>query len=152
MLAAYLGEAGHSAFQIGAIITATLLGSALLTLLVGVMGHRVMRRRLLFASTALMLFTGRGFAFARHFWTLLVVGVIGTLNPSGGDVSVFLPTEHSLLSESVAGGQSTALFARYNLSGIFAVAVGSLFAGTPLLVANAFGAPLVEVQRYSFLV
>ena len=152
MLAAYLRESGYSAFEIGAIITGTLLGSALLTLLVGLMGHRLSRRSLLFASAGLMLFTGAGFALATNFWTLLVVGVIGTLNPSGGDVSVFLPTEQSLLSEAVAPLDRTSLFARYNLGGIFAVAIGSLCAGVPVAIARLAGWPLVEVQRASFLV
>ena len=35
--------------------------------------------------------TGIGFATFIWFWPLLVVAVVGTLNPSAGDVSVFLP-------------------------------------------------------------
>src|SRR2546421_515054 len=67
MLASYLHNAGYSAFEISAIVTGTLLGSALLTLLVGLGGYRFSRRRLLFASAGLMLFTGTGFALATNF-------------------------------------------------------------------------------------
>ncbi|MSQ31415.1 MAG: MFS transporter, partial [Dehalococcoidia bacterium] len=94
---------------------------------------------------------GVGFMLATSFWVLLAVAVIGTLNPSGGDVSVFLPTEQSLLSETVEARDRTALFARYNLGGQFASALGALAAGVPVAVAAAVGWRLVEVQRVSFL-
>ena len=151
MLASYLVGSGYSPFEISMVVTGTLLGSALLTLAVGLLGYRLSRRHLLFASAGLMLFTGVGFMLATSFWALLVVAVIGTLNPSGGDVSVFLPTEQSLLSETVEARDRTALFARYNLGGQFASALGALAAGVPVAVAAAVGWRLVEVQRVSFL-
>jgi predicted MFS family arabinose efflux permease len=152
MLASYLHGRGFTAFEISAIVTGTLLGSAVLTLAVGLLGHRLSRRRLLFASTALMLATGVGFAVATDFWVLLVVAVVGTMNPTAGDVSVFLPTEQSLLSEAGADRDRTSLFARYNLGGIFAAALGSLVVGVPVAVARLADWPLVEVQRASFLI
>ena len=151
MLASYLVGSGYDPFQISVIVTGTLLGSALLTLAVGLLGYRLSRRHLLFVSAGLMLFTGVGFMLATTFWMLLLVAVIGTLNPSGGDVSVFLPTEQSLLSETVEAKDRTALFARYNLGGQFASALGALAAGVPVAIAAAIGWRLVEVQRVSFL-
>ena len=49
--------------------------------------------------------TGLGFAFVTAFWPLLVIAVVGTLNPSSGDVSVFLPLEHAVLSR-LAGDEA----------------------------------------------
>ncbi|MGE3857467.1 MAG: hypothetical protein AB7G21_10985, partial [Dehalococcoidia bacterium] len=69
MLASYLVGRGFTPFEISAIVTGTLLGSAALTLAVGLLGYRLSRRRLLFASTVLMLATGVGFAVATEFWT-----------------------------------------------------------------------------------
>lgn len=152
MLASYLHGRGFTPFEISAIVTGTLLGSAVLTLAVGLAGHRLSRRRLLLASTALMLATGVGFAVATDFWLLLAIAVVGTMNPTSGDVSVFLPTEQSLLSESAADRDRTSLFARYNLGGIFAAALGSLVVGLPVAAARLGGWPLVEVQRASFLI
>ena len=152
MLASYLHGRGFSAFEISAVVTGTLLGSAVLTLAVGLMGYRLSRRRLLFASTGLMLATGIGFALATSFWVLLAVAVVGTMNPTAGDLSVFLPTEQSLLSEGAADRDRTSLFARYNLGGLFAAALGSLVVGVPVAVARLEGWPLVEVQRASFLI
>ena len=82
----------------GAIVTATLLGSAAVTLAVGLLGSRFSRRRILLAATGLMVATGLGFAGVTTFWPLLVVALVGTLNPSAGDVSVFLPTEQAALA------------------------------------------------------
>src|SRR4029079_1067991 len=122
--------------EIGAIVTGTLLGSAALTLLVGLFADRLSRRRLLLAATAAMLATGLCFFEITSFWPLLVVAVLGTLNPSSGDVSVFLPTEQAVLSETVACPETTATFARYNLAGNFAGALGALASGSTPGIRN----------------
>jgi hypothetical protein len=82
-----------------------------------------------------MIATGLGFAFVHDFWPLMVVAFVGTLNPSSGDVSVFLPTEQALLPQTVSDRQRTALFARYSLVGSLVAAAGALTAGLPELVA-----------------
>ena len=52
-------------------------------------------RRPLLAASALMIFTGLGFAGFQTFWPLLLIAFIGTLNPSAGDVSgVFTPSSN----------------------------------------------------------
>src|SRR4051795_5116700 len=89
-LATYLTGLGFSAFQVGAIITGTLLGSAAVTLAVGLFGYRLSRRRILLGAAVLMILAGIGFAGVTTFWPMMVVAVVGTLNPSAGDVSVFL--------------------------------------------------------------
>src|SRR5262245_36236794 len=66
-LAAYLTLLGLSTFQVGAVVTATLLGSAALTLAVGVVAHRLSPYRVLFGATALMLATGVGFGLCSDF-------------------------------------------------------------------------------------
>jgi len=70
---------------------------------------------------------------------LLLIAFVGTLNPSSGDVSVFLPLEHSLLARFVSDRDRTAVFARYSLVGSLAAAVGSLGAGLPSLVSAQWG-------------
>jgi len=129
LLASHLSAMAFTPIEIGAIVTGTLIGSAALTLLVGLFADRLSRRRLLLAATAAMLATGLGFFEITSFWPLLVVAVLGTLNPSSGDVSVFLPTEQAVLSETVTGTDLTATFARYNLAGNLAGAFGALASG-----------------------
>jgi MFS family permease len=136
---------------VGAIVTATLLGSAALMLAVGLLGHRLQRRAVLLAASALMAATGLGFFAATRFWPLLVIAFVGTLNPSAGDVTVFLPTEQAVLAETAAPRHRTALFAWYNLAGAFAGALGSLASGLPDSLAAAAGADPTQLERLGFL-
>ena len=131
LLPTYFAFIGLNSFHTGAIITATLFGSALLTLLVGLMGHRLQRLTLLHIASAAMIATGIGFASVTWFWMLFIVAIIGTINPSSGDVSVFLPTEQALLPATATDEQRTSLFARYTLAGFGAGAIGALFVGIP---------------------
>jgi len=71
LLAIYLVELGFSPLAIGAIVTSTLIGTALLTLWVGWVANRYSRRLLLFAAALLMAATGAGFAMLTDFWPLL---------------------------------------------------------------------------------
>jgi MFS family permease len=151
VLASYLSGLGFSAIEIGAIVTSTLLGSALLTLLTGLIGDRYDPRRLLLAATLLMAATGLGFAGVSDFWPLLIVAFVGTLNPSAGDVSVFLPTEQALLSGLVGARDRMQLFALYNLSGALAGALGALCAAVPVWIARSAQASLLSAQRATFV-
>lgn len=135
LLPLYLLTLGFDGFQIGALATATLTGSAALTLLVGFIAHRFRRRAVLLSAAMLMVATGVAFAAVDGFWPLLVVAFVGTLNPSSGDVSLFLPLEQALLAQTVGGGSRTAIFARYSLVGTLMAAGGALCGGVPSLIA-----------------
>jgi MFS family permease len=139
LLPTNLAERGFGAFEVGAISTATLLGSALLTLALGMVAHRIPRRRALLWASLLMAGTGFGFALVHGLWPLLVIAFVGTLNPSGGDVSVFLPLEHTVLAQSAAGPERTAVFARYAFVGSVVGATGTLAAGTVDWLGPAVG-------------
>jgi MFS family permease len=139
LLPVYLLELGYSALQVGVIATATLLGSGLLTLAVGLHAYRYHYRAVLLAATALMAGTGLGFAAVTSFWPLLLIAFVGTLNPSSGDVSVFLPLEHAVLSRVVDDRSRTSAFAHYSLVGALVAALGSLAAGVPAILAARFG-------------
>jgi MFS family permease len=152
LLASYLTHLGLTPFQVGAIVTGTLLGSAGLTIAIGIVGHRLRRRPLLLAAAALMAGTGIGFVALTAFWPLLVVAVIGTLNPSAGDVSVFLPVEQAALAETSAAGRLTATFAWYNLAGTLAGALGALASGLPEMLASMSAVRIVTAERLGFVV
>jgi MFS family permease len=151
VLAAYLAVVGLSDIRIGIVVTLTLLGSAALTLAVGLRAHAYPRRRLLQLVAVLMVATGAGFAAFEGFWPLAAVGLIGTLNPSAGDVSVFLPTEQALLPATAPDDQRTALFARYTLIGTLAAAVGALSAALPGWIGDRFDIADATSLRWAFV-
>jgi MFS family permease len=128
VLPAYLLALGLGTLEVGFISTATLLGSACSTLAVGRWGHRFSIRRLMLAASLLMMATGLGFAGMTSFWPLLLVAFMGTLNPSSGDASVFMPLDHTMLATAE---DRTAVFARYSFIGSMAGAVGALVSGLP---------------------
>jgi len=151
LLPAYLAALGFGVVQIGVLGTLTLAGSAAATLAIGALGHRVASSRLMSLAALTMVGTGLGFAGLHDFWPLALVAFVGTLNPSSGDVSVFLPLEHARLAHAASGNATrTALFARYALLGSLSAAVGSLAAAGPTWWA-ARGGSMLGAMRAMFV-
>ena len=152
LLASVLLRLGFTPVQVGAIVTATLLGSAALTLASGLLAHQLRRRVVLVSASILMVATGLGFAGFTSFWPLVIVGFVGTVNPTGGDVTLFLPTEQAVLAEASSSADRTRLFATYNIIATFAVACGSLAAAAPAWLARHTGVDVARAERAGFLV
>ncbi len=136
LLPVYLTALGLGPVEVGVVATAALLGSALMTLGIGVLGARLDQRHLLLAASALMLMTGVLFALSSTYTVVLLVALAGTINPSAGSVSIFVPLEHALLARSAPDADRTAMFARYSLIGALAAAFGSLAAASPEVMAR----------------
>jgi MFS family permease len=150
LLPAYLLALGFGQLDVGLVSSATLIGSALATILVGLFAGRYPLHRMLTMAAGLMAATGMGFAGLSALWPLLLVAFVGTLNPSSGDVSLFLPLEQARLAGSAGGDARTAIFARYSLVGAVSAAVGALAAAIPgWLVAHA-GWSLLAAPRGLF--
>jgi MFS family permease len=140
ILPAYLSAIGLSPVAIGVVATTALLGSSLLTLVVGFVAPRHDLRSMLILGAALMVATGIAFPQIQHIAFVLLVAFVGTINPNTGDSGILVPLEHAMLARSVADSDRTRAFARYSLTGALATAAGSLIAATPdLLIAQGFG-------------
>jgi MFS family permease len=140
LLPAYLSAIGYGSIDIGIVAAASLLGSAVLTLLVGLAGSRYDLRKLLLLAAGLMAATGFAFPAFEHIVFIAAVAFIGTINPSAGDIGVFVPLEHAMLARGVADHERTAVFARYSLIGALSAAAGALGAGVPdVLVSVGIG-------------
>jgi MFS family permease len=152
LLPAYLQALGFGIVQIGVIGTLTLAGSAVATIAVGAFGHRFARARLMLVAALTMVATGLGFAGLDAFWPLALVAFVGTLNPSSGDVSVFLPLEHARLAQAAADGHArTTLFARYALLGSLAAALGALASAWPAWWTTHVGGTMLAAMRGMFV-
>jgi MFS family permease len=151
LLPAYLLTLGFGTWAVGLISTATLLGSALATVALGTWGYRFEQHRLLLGAALLMAATGFAFAGLSDLLPLLLIAFVGTLNPSAGDVSVFLPLEHARLAEAAREHARTALFARYTLLGSLFAAFGALAAGIPDWLAAHAGLTRLQSLRAMFL-
>jgi len=131
ILPAYLSALGFDPVQIGFVATASLLGTALLTLAVGFIAPRHDLRNLLLAGAGLMACTGLAFPNFDHLAPIALVAFIGTINPSTGDLGVLVPLEHAMLAHGVPDHERTRTFARYSLIGALAMAAGALAAALP---------------------
>jgi len=150
LLAVYLTDLGLGAFEIGVIATAALLGSALTTLGIGLLGRPGAQRSLLLAASLLMTMTGIAFATRGDFAWLLLIAFVGTVNPTAGNVSIFVPMEHALLAGNAPDTRRTRVFAIYGLTGALAAAVGSLAAGSPELLVT-LGCSRIDALKAMFV-
>ena len=140
LLPAYLSAIGYGPVAIGVVVTASLLGTALFTLGVGVIAPRFDLRSLMLAGALLMAMTGLAFPSSPYIVVIVLVAFVGTINPSTGDLGVLVPLEHAMLARGVADETRTHAFARYSLIGALSMAVGALAAGAPdLLVFSGIG-------------
>src|ERR1700730_15978471 len=136
-LPAYLSALGFNPIQIGLVAAASLFGTAVFTLLIGLIAPRHDLRNMLLLGAALMAVTGIAFPSCEHLILIAAVSFIGTINPSTGDIGVLVPLEHALLARSIADEERTRTFARYSLIGALSMAAGALAAGmTDILVAR----------------
>lgn len=151
VLAIALTQDGFSPAAIGALVTVSLAGDFLGTLVIGHYADRWGRRRTLVILALLMALTGLIFGFVRWFPLLLLAAFAGTLGTSASETAPFLPIEQAMLGSQGTGAGRTSLFARYNLVASVAGAVGALIAGLPALLARN-GLPFDPLLALTFCV
>jgi MFS family permease len=140
-LAVALIRQGVTPIGIGIIISVSLAGDLLGTLLIGRRADAWGRRRTLVALALLMAVTGLVFGFVGWYPLLLVAAFFGTLGTSASETAPFLPIEQAMLGQVGKGQESTRRFARYNLVAVLAAALGALAAGLPDLLTR-YGVPI----------
>jgi MFS family permease len=137
VLPVYLASIGFNAAQIGLVATAALLGTAVLTLGVGLIAPRHDLRKFLIAGAILMVGTGLAFPAFEQIGLIMAVAFFGTVNPSTGDIGVLIPIEHAALAQGAPDHERTRVFARYSLVGALSMACGSLAAAVPEFLTHS---------------
>ncbi len=128
-LAVYADAIGLSGLAFGVIASSALVGTSVVTWLVGRYAEVVGRRRTLLAGAALMIFTGVAYASTEAVPILVAVAFLGTVNPTSGDVSSFLPVEQAILAQSGEARGRVRTFAWFSVIGSVAGAFGALASG-----------------------
>src|SRR6476646_3820462 len=149
ILPAYLTAIGYGPIETGLVLTASLLGTAAFTLGVGAIAPRLDLRTLMLAGAALMTLTGLAFPNFRHIALVLLIAFTGTINPSTGDLGILVPLEHAMLARGVADQERTHAFSRYSLIGSLSMAVGTLAAAFPDVLAHQ-GIGRIDAFRLMF--
>ena len=107
ILPVYLSAIGFSPQQIGIVASVSLLGTAALMLLIGFIAPRFELRSLFIAGAGLIVVTGLIFPALQTLTPVLLIGFIGSINPSGGDFGMLVPLEHALLTKETADRDRT---------------------------------------------
>jgi MFS family permease len=149
ILPVYLLAIGLSPQQVGIVASASLLGTAALTLLVGFVAPRYDLRNLFLIGAGLATITGLVFPMVEAVAPVLLVAFLGTINPSAGDLGMLVPLEHALLTQETSDQDRTGVFARYSLIGSLTAAAGSLAAALPEFL-TARGVPEIGALRLMF--
>src|ERR1700726_1512229 len=122
ILVFYLIGLGLTEVQSGLVLTLTLAGDVVVSLILTTQADRIGRRRMLIIGAVLMAAAGLTFACTRSFLFLVLAGTIGVISPSGNEVGPFLPIEQAALSQVVPPRERTGVFAWYVLTGALATA------------------------------
>ncbi len=136
----YLAKIGLSEYEIGLLITFTLLGDAVVSLWITTHADTYSRKKMLIAGAILMALGGFIFLLTNNYLLLVVTAIIGVISPSGKEIGPFLSIEQSALAQILSSNELTKIFAWYNLAGSFSGACGALAAGwfAVLLQDNGF--------------
>jgi len=129
VLVLYLVEVGLREWEVGLLLSLTLVGDTVISLWLTTRADRFGRRRTLIVGAALMVLAGIVFVLTDSFLLLLVAATIGVISPSGNEIGPFLPVEQAALSHIVSNDRRTDVFAWYNLVGSFSTALGALAGG-----------------------
>jgi MFS family permease len=137
VLAIVLTQDGLSPPAIGLLVSVSLAGDLLGTLVISRWADHWGRRRTLTTLALLMAAIGLVFGLAglfdltRWYPLLLVAAFFGTLGTSASETAPFLPIEQAMLGQVGKGQERTRRFATYNFVAVFAGALGALAAGLP---------------------
>src|SRR3989449_4740454 len=129
VLVFYLTGLGLSESETGMLLSLTLAGDTVVSLVLTTRADRIGRRRMLITGAILMAGAGLTFASTRSLLLLVIAGTIGVISPSGNEVGPFLSIEQAALSQIVPHHARTEVFAWYTLAGSLATATGSLCGG-----------------------
>jgi MFS family permease len=149
ILPAYMTTLGYDPAAIGVVATASLLGTALLTLCTGMIAPRYDLKALMLFGAGLMAATGVALPNVEHLVLIALVSFVGTINPSAGDLGVLVPLEHAMLARGASDRERTRVFARYSLIGALSAAAGSLASSLPDLLAS-LGITNLNAFRWMF--
>lgn len=147
ILALYLAENGLTEIQIGFLLTAALVGDAVISLWLTTSADRLGRKKVLVLGAVLMAGAGLVFVLTRNYVFLILAAMIGVISPADKDIGPFLSVEQSSLTQLIPNERRTGIFAWYNLAGSFAAALGALGSGWLAEALQVNGMPALGAYR-----
>jgi MFS family permease len=147
VLALYLSEIGFSDYEIGLLLSLTLIGDVLVSLWITTITDRIGKKRMLIFGSVLMAAAGTIFVLTKNPIILTLAAIIGIISPSGNEIGPFLSIEQAALSHLLPNEKRTSIFAWYNLAGFFATAAGALCSGWLAVLLKKYGFTPIDAYR-----
>jgi MFS family permease len=138
-LALFLAGHGLSAAQVGAVLTATLVEDALITMLAPALARRIGARAVLLLAAVVLAASGALLALSTARALVVAAVVLGIAGAGGQDAGPFGALEQALLADTVSAERHTRAFAWYSVAGYVPPALGALAAGAGLAWARSAG-------------
>lgn len=151
VLGLYLADLQLAPEIIGLVLSAALLGTLGLTLVIALFGDRIGRRRLLVIGSALMLLSALIPLVGANPVVLALIGLSGMVAVTSSESTGLQSVDQAALPQTVAATQRTAAFAFYNLVAAAASAVGALSVGPFVALGVALGLGGAAVHAPAFV-
>ncbi|MEE8354374.1 MAG: MFS transporter [Candidatus Bathyarchaeia archaeon] len=136
-IAVYLSFLGLPLWQIGLVLTGGRLSSTAFNMVAGFLADKVGRRRMLVFFGLIPVFAGIAYTTMTNPFLLVPIAVVSTLGSRGGFGPVNM-LEGVILAQACSDEKRTRLYAIRSTLNSVAVSVGSLFAGTIVLLQGRF--------------
>jgi predicted MFS family arabinose efflux permease len=143
VIGASLANGGLSAAAVGVVFTSILIGMAVSSTIVGLVGERVGRRRLYVGLLLTVGVAGSVFALTRSVPMLVLAGLTGCLSTDPNESGPITSLEQAMIGQAPADLRLR-VFGRYNAVAYVAGAVGALTGALPGLLST-------DARRWLFL-
>ena len=137
ILVHFLTSHGFSDARVGLFMTMTVLGDAIISLVLTTITDNVGRRRVLAVGATLMSLSGIVFATMSNYWILLLASVVAVISPSGSEIGPFRTVEESILAQLTPKEIRSDVFAWYTMIGTAGAALGTLLSGWTIQILKS---------------
>jgi len=138
IMAIYLALLGLQPFQVGAVITGSLVANAVLATAGGLAAARWGRRRVLMAFASLSAISGAMLSLSQEPSVVVVAMLIGS-KTTGTDAGPFRAVEQVVMPRLVKDTERTQLFGVYYVFGYVFAALGAALANLPAYLQSSAG-------------
>lgn len=137
----YLKEIGINSLLIGLFLSASLLGGAVFTLVVGHFAPAYGIKKMFLVSLLVSLIGISVFILTQNYIFLIIASLIAFMSPSGRELGPFLSLEQAYLPSAVSSGNRTKAFSYFNIVGDLSGSFGTLLGALPIFLQRnlAFG-------------
>ncbi|PIQ82209.1 MAG: hypothetical protein COV76_04835 [Candidatus Omnitrophica bacterium CG11_big_fil_rev_8_21_14_0_20_64_10] len=145
----YLAAGGLHAGQIGGLIAAGVVGTAVATFGVAFWADRVGRKRFLIGLVFFQMIGGVGLIGFPSTFLLYGLVFLGMVNAMGRERGAAFTLEQAILPETTTAQNRTGLLAWYNMTVDLGLGVGALLGGLPALIRARWGVGELDSYRWA---